>query len=333
MIRQKFGRGAFLALLLNPALLLVDHGHFQYNGVSLGLFLIALCLVVSDKLSSRLTGCIVFTMALLYKQLELYHSFPFFFLLIGFALKRSSIGWKLFEIILYGMAVILTIVICLLPFLLTSDPIKQLSQIVFRLFPFGRGLFEDKVSNIWCTLHLVLKIRTKMDPELQLKLATGCTLIFAVLPCLKLLKCQKPKTMANACAASSLAFFLFSFQVHEKQALLFITPALLTFDSSAMFNLVFMHSTFFSLIPLFQKDLLLHHYFALRIFSYGILILCRGLISNDIKRIEKVVPGMLTGNRFGGFGTPLGAIIFFQELYYILQCIRNHQVDYLTYGQ
>ena len=44
MIRQKFGRGAFLALLLNPALLLVDHGHFQYNGVSLGLFLIALCL-------------------------------------------------------------------------------------------------------------------------------------------------------------------------------------------------------------------------------------------------------------------------------------------------
>ena len=53
---------------------------------------------------------------------------------------------------------------------------------------------------------------------------------------------------------------------------------------------------------------------ALRIFSYGILILSRGLISDDIKRIEKVVPGMLTGNRFGGFATPLGAVIFFQEL-------------------
>ena len=101
-------------------------------------------------------------------------------------------------------------------------------------------------------------------------------------------------------------------------------------------------------MPLFQKDLLLHHYLgtcskfssvtwsekscdfaqrtkvkiltwfwtaiALRIFSYGILILSRGLISDDIKRIEKVVPGMLTGNRFGGFATPLGAVIFFQEL-------------------
>ena len=50
---------------------------------------------------------------------------------------------------------------------------------------------------------------------------------------------------ANACAASSLAFFLFSFQVHEKQALLFITPALLTLDISVMFNLFFLHSTFF----------------------------------------------------------------------------------------
>ena len=140
----------------------------------------------------------------------------------------------------------------------------------------GRGTL-DKVSNVWCTLHLAFKLRTKLDQSLQLKLATGCTLIFAVMPCLKLLKCQKPKTMgtwkinsycmshiiwlmlytrheyhyftkkANACAASSLAFFLFSFQVHEKQALLFITPALLTLDYSVMFNLFFLHSTFFRL--------------------------------------------------------------------------------------
>ena len=62
----------------------------------------------------------------------------------GFALKRSSIGGKLFEIVLYGMAVISTMLVCVLPFLLTDDPVKQISQILFRLFPFGRGLFEDK---------------------------------------------------------------------------------------------------------------------------------------------------------------------------------------------
>ena len=62
----------------------------------------------------------------------------------GFALKRSSIGAKLFEIALYGIAVISTMLLCLLPFLLSDDPLKQISQILFRLFPFGRGLFEDK---------------------------------------------------------------------------------------------------------------------------------------------------------------------------------------------
>ena len=29
-------------LLLNPAILLIDHGHFQYNGVSLGLCMAAI---------------------------------------------------------------------------------------------------------------------------------------------------------------------------------------------------------------------------------------------------------------------------------------------------
>ena len=59
-------------------------------------------------------------------------------------MKRSSIGGKLFEIALYGIAVISTMLLCLLPFLLSDDPMKQISQILFRLFPFGRGLFEDK---------------------------------------------------------------------------------------------------------------------------------------------------------------------------------------------
>ena len=47
----------------------------------------------------------------------------------GFALKRSSIGGKLFEIVLYGVAVISTMLVCLLPFLLTDDPVNQISQI------------------------------------------------------------------------------------------------------------------------------------------------------------------------------------------------------------
>ena len=213
MIRKRFGFGAFLASLFNPCLIFVDHGHFQYNAVSLGLSLIALYYATSERKRDRIIGCFWFTLAIMYKQMELYHSFAFFFLLIGFALRNPTKYGKLAELAAYGLAVVITTVAVLSPFLLYSDdPKKQIGQILFRLFPFGRGLFEDKVANIWCTLHTVLKIRNRLDHASQLKLATCCTLLFSIIPCLKLLKCQKPASMVNALAASSLAFFLFSFQ-------------------------------------------------------------------------------------------------------------------------
>jgi alpha-1,3-glucosyltransferase len=78
----------------------------------------------------------------------------------------------------------------LLPFLLTEKPIEQLQQIAHRLFPFARGLFEDKVSNVWCILHIAVKVKNILTFDQQLKLATGLTLITSILPCLKLLKDQ-----------------------------------------------------------------------------------------------------------------------------------------------
>ena len=35
-----------------------------------------------------------------------------------------------------------------------------------RLFPFARGLFEDKVANVWCSLDVVLKLRNLSIPFL-----------------------------------------------------------------------------------------------------------------------------------------------------------------------
>ena len=37
--------------------------------------------------------------------------------------------------------------LCWLPFLTSLD---QAKQVLHRLFPFARGLFEDKVANFWC---------------------------------------------------------------------------------------------------------------------------------------------------------------------------------------
>ncbi|VDN44750.1 unnamed protein product, partial [Dibothriocephalus latus] len=49
-----------------PGLILIDHGHFQYNCVSLGFYLLAFGLFCNDR---RLFGSIAFCLALAYKQM------------------------------------------------------------------------------------------------------------------------------------------------------------------------------------------------------------------------------------------------------------------------
>ena len=49
-------------------------------------------------------------------------------------------------------------------------------QVLTRLFPVGRGLFEDKVANIWCIVDVLLKLRAKLARSSLCLLATGTTL-------------------------------------------------------------------------------------------------------------------------------------------------------------
>ena len=39
----------------------------------------------------------------------------------------------------------------------------DLYQIFYRVFPISRGLYEDKVANIWCALSILIKIRSYMN--------------------------------------------------------------------------------------------------------------------------------------------------------------------------
>ncbi len=55
-----------LLLLLSPPLLLVDHGHFQYNGVSLGLAALGALAAVNSR---PLACCVLFSLSLNFKQM------------------------------------------------------------------------------------------------------------------------------------------------------------------------------------------------------------------------------------------------------------------------
>lgn len=44
------------------------------------------------------------------------------------------------------------------------------SPVLHRLFPFERGLFEDKVSNLWCILDVLLKIRRRFSHKFLVRM-------------------------------------------------------------------------------------------------------------------------------------------------------------------
>ncbi|XP_041912229.1 dolichyl pyrophosphate Man9GlcNAc2 alpha-1,3-glucosyltransferase [Alosa sapidissima] len=241
-------------ILLYPGLTLIDYGHFQYNGVSLGL---ALWGVIGLGLGWDMLGSLAFTLALNYKQMELYHSLPFFCYLLGKCVKHGLTGRGLLLLVKVAVTVLVTFALCWLPFLLDS---RQVLQVVHRLFPVARGLFEDKVANAWCSLNVLIKIKTLMTMETQLSLSFVLTLL-AVLPSsIKLFSKPTLWQFKLALVNSSLAFFLFSYQVHEKSILLPALPVCLLLGDIPLVAIYFLQVSTFSMLPLLLKDGLLLPY-------------------------------------------------------------------------
>uniref|UniRef100_A0A665UL90 Alpha-1,3-glucosyltransferase n=1 Tax=Echeneis naucrates TaxID=173247 RepID=A0A665UL90_ECHNA len=238
-----------LCFLLYPGLILIDYGHFQYNGVSQGF---ALWGVLALGLGWDVSGSMAFSLALNYKQMELYHALPFFCYLLGKCVKLGLMGKGLFLLVRIAVTVLVTFALCWLPFL--SDP-HQALQVVRRIFPVARGLFEDKVANAWCSLNTLIKIRSILSSESQLQFSFACTLL-AVLPSsIRLLIKPNFWQFKLALVNSSLAFFLFSYQVHEKSILLAKKKSL---DCKCIAVLVLVPLC--SMLPLFLKDGLLAPY-------------------------------------------------------------------------
>uniref|UniRef100_A0AAY5EXR6 Alpha-1,3-glucosyltransferase n=1 Tax=Electrophorus electricus TaxID=8005 RepID=A0AAY5EXR6_ELEEL len=216
-----------LCILLYPGLILIDYGHFQYNNVSLGL---ALWGVVGLGSGWDLLGSLAFTLALNYKQMELYHSLPFFCYLLGKCIKQGLVGRGLFLLLKISLSVLATFALCWLPFL--SEP-QQVLQVLHRLFPVARGLFEPTIF---------VKILTHFCIAFSLAL----TFLFVLPSSIKLLTKPTMWQFKLALVNSSLAFFLFSFQVHEKSILLPALPVCL------LMNELPLMATWFLLVSTFR---------------------------------------------------------------------------------
>lgn len=244
-------------VLLYPAQILIDHGHFQYNCVFLGLVLLAIIMMIEghQKLSA-----IFFTYALCYKQMSLYYSLPFFWFIASRNLRVRPFWNGALNIIIVGLIVMLNIGLVFLPYLRDSTTILQ---VLHRIFPFQRGVFEDKVANFWYFLSVFHKFRNIYPQEYLLKTSTILTLVASAPASIHLLLKPEIRTFRYSLVTISMMFFLLSFQVHEKTILVPALPILLLYREHPMAVNWFAIVSTFSLQPLLVKDGQLVPYFVL----------------------------------------------------------------------
>lgn len=246
---------ALFLILLHPCLLLIDHGHFQYNNVMLG-FLVWSAYFASCQ--RYVLMAISFCCSLLFKQMSLYFAPAIFFFLLARCFGSGK-GLKLF--IQLGIVVTATTCLGLSPWIRSPN---QLQQILIRVFPVWRGLYEDKVANVWCVANVVIKLRSRFDMQTLLRMSTLATCVGFLPSCIHLFvnvrrsqasHQQYSKILCYGLLNTSLSFFLFSFQVHEKSILLPLMPALmLLIHEERQAVSWFVQIALFSMYPLLFKD-------------------------------------------------------------------------------
>ncbi|CAH2079735.1 unnamed protein product [Thlaspi arvense] len=241
-------------ILLNPCLILIDHGHFQYNCISLGLTMGAIAAVLCE---SEVLICVLFSLALSHKQMSAYFAPAFFSHLLGKCLRRKN---PILSVLKLGIAVTVTFVIVWWPYLHSLD---DFLMVLSRLAPFERGIYEDYVANFWCTTSILIKWK-KLFTTPSLKSISLAATILASLPSMvQQIISPSNEGFLYGLLNSSLAFYLFSFQVHEKSILMpFLSATLLALKIPNHFN----HLTYyalFSMFPLLCRDKLLLPYLTL----------------------------------------------------------------------
>jgi alpha-1,3-glucosyltransferase len=152
---------SFLLIVTNPGLIMLDHIHFQYNGMLLGLLLCSIaCIIRGDAGSNtqrskksaissqtwELCGAAFFALLLSMKHLYMTLAPLYLVYLLRhycfIAQKEKSSVTLQFSFTKFVFLGVITLVCFLGPFVpfLLQDSSVQMEQILKRLFPFGRGV-------------------------------------------------------------------------------------------------------------------------------------------------------------------------------------------------
>lgn len=143
---QKSSHAVAISILLSPALLIIDHIHFQYNGFLYGILILSLN--YARKQSTMLLGGFLFAVLLCMKHIYLYLAPAYFvYLLRAHCLsQRSMFRIRFGNSVKLGSVILAVFGAAFGPFWYWS----QMEQVLRRLFPFSRGLCHAYwAPNVW----------------------------------------------------------------------------------------------------------------------------------------------------------------------------------------
>ncbi|KAM9931482.1 hypothetical protein OXX80_008868 [Metschnikowia pulcherrima] len=162
------------SLILSPGLLLIDHVHFQYNGMMYGL----LVFMINCARLERYVLCgFFFAVLLCFKHIYLYLApAVFIYLLRAYTLnltydtKKSALAnavvlvrWK--NLLKLGSTVILVFFAAFAPFAYYG----VMPQLIARLFPFSRGLTHAYwAPNIWAVYSFLDRVLLQVYKQIPL---------------------------------------------------------------------------------------------------------------------------------------------------------------------
>ncbi|XP_014670720.1 PREDICTED: probable dolichyl pyrophosphate Glc1Man9GlcNAc2 alpha-1,3-glucosyltransferase [Priapulus caudatus] len=271
-------------LLTNFGLFIVDHIHFQYNGILFGVMLLSMARIMQGR---NLEAAFWFAVLLNSKHIYMYMAPAYFVYLLkhycfthqtreGRVILTSFAPWRFMQL---GAVVAFVFAASFGPFIVMG----QLGQVLSRLFPFKRGLCHAYwAPNFWALYNLVDKVAATLAARLgftQVALAqssmTGglvqefshavlpsvsplatllCTLASILPALLNLWTRPSSRCSAVECAVlCAFSAFIFGWHVHEKAILLVVVPlSLLATRSDAYAHAFLMVSTVghYSLFPL-----------------------------------------------------------------------------------
>jgi len=281
----RHSRASTLTLLImtNAGLLMVDHVHFQYNGLLTGVLLLTIASLARDRVVS---AAVWFSVLLHMKHIYLYYAAA-----VGIYMLRShcfqstregKIVWRsfsLFRLLSLAVVVLATSALSLVPFIQAG----QLPHMLSRLFPFKRGLCHAYwAPNFWALYNVAdkaLAVIGKRLGKLPMEVATASMTgglvqdinhtvlpsvppsatavisLLAILPALAKLWLS-PHSLTSFLRALTLcawSCFIFGWHVHEKAILLVVVPlAVLATVSRTEARLYLVTATtgHFSLFPL-----------------------------------------------------------------------------------